>query len=286
MRAAGQQTNKKNTQQSQSYLQIYSEMPTKDFSIDEIVTFASLRNRLHEELRSLNERDDIDNENRQKQVNSLFTRYFIPLKRLMNSAPINNDVIPEEIINSYNQKEIDQNEFYSLLLISLKNEDLQRSFIQGECQIFKYRLIYSGSAISINDIPREILQKTNIDFDSYLNGNTFSIPFNHIFPYIDVTHCELKDGKVNLSFTDMTSIFTSFYKSYLERRFAAFRRLEIQDSELSAVLSDMYNEKIGAFFTQDRTNWNIVSLDDIENLAHRSFPPCMYNMYTNWSFNE
>lgn len=276
MRAVGNVTKDNRTNSTSFYLPIYEKVPEFEISIDEIVTFAWIRYRFHEELRSLTEAAEINDEH--KKVQPLFTKYNLLYSNILSSNHRNGNVVPDTILDNYKPIEIDVNEFFSLLIISLKNEDYQKSFIQGEAAIFRHRLT-SYASIKLSDIPSQIRDMAKIDFDSYLQGDSFKIPFELIFPYIDVTRCKLKDGYVTLSFKDMISIFVSSYKMYLEKKFAVLKKQNIHETEFFKVITQMFDEQNGAFMPKERTNWNVVTLDDVDNIAHRSFPPCMYNMY-------
>lgn len=281
MLAPKSQIKEKKVAQGNGYIQIYNEVPENDYSIDVIVQLAFIRSRFHEDLKLINETPEYSDQKKiaDRKIFELFMKYSFPYDRVSDNNMNVNNIIPEELLRDFDSKQRDIASFYSLLLISLKNDDLNRSFIQGECQIFRLRLSKLTS-ITISDLPKELFEHTDIDFESYLNGSEFNIPFYYIFPYIDKTRCVLKNGIVTLNFSEMISIFVSFYKSYLSKMCANLKQQKFHESELFSVISSMYDEKIGAFLPTERTNWNVVSLDDIHNLAHRSFPPCMYNMFT------
>ena len=267
------------------YLPIYEKMPEIDFSIDEIVSLGLHRSRFHESLRDINDSADLDEEDRRKKaIEDTFHRFFIPLNRVHNLIPdASRTYLPEGLEGKFSCDQIDQYGFYSGLLVSLRNEDAQRSFIQGECSIFRHRL-NSYKVLRMEDIPSEIFTHSSINFNDYFieseKGAFYRIPFQIIFPFIDVTKCNLHNGKVDIQTQDMISIFVSFYKIYLERRIAQIRKQKVHESDIFKVISSMYDEKIGAFLARGRSNWNTISLQDLDSIAHRSFPPCMYNMYT------
>ena len=263
-----------------SYITIYQQIPEQTFSINEIISYSIHRSRFHEKLRSLDEiSSDTDS-----LAERFFNEHFIPLdspgtKQIASTA---NGVLPPGIdATNLTRDELDQYGFYAFLLISLRDEDSERSFIQAETNIFKLRLQRRQTSFDVNDLPIELLKQDIIDkFDQYYKDSKFQIPFQYVFHYIDTSRCTLENGFVTLEPKDMISIFTHFYRVYLQKRIQELKRKKVHQTEIFKVMLNMFDESTGAFFTTERTNWNQVSLDDIENLAHRSFPPCMYNMYT------
>ncbi|OHT01055.1 Eukaryotic-type DNA primase, large subunit family protein [Tritrichomonas foetus] len=274
------QTKKSEKASDDLFCPIYQEIPEHDFSIDEIVSFAIYRSRFHDSLRDIGE-SEIEEGERKGRFEEMFKNYFVPLDRIVNTTPAFSKGCPKNLLDTYGQKEIDEFSFYSLMIAAMRNEDSQRSFVHGECTIFKHRL-QASKTIQINSIPQEILEQSQINFDDFydVSQKVFFIPFQIIFPFIDVTRYELKNGYVRLEIKQLISIFVSFYKVYLEKKIALLRRQKVHETDIFKIIVSMFEEKQGAFFARERTNWNTVSLAELDNLAHRSFPPCMYHMYT------
>ena len=252
------------------YCPIYKEIPTYELGIEEIVSFAYHRRRFHESISSLEL-----SENPEK----TFIRYFIPYSMILNKVDRTNRILPDNFSSDFSQREFDEIGFYSLMIVSLRSNDAQHDFIERETQIFMYRL-RAHNNLTLDDIDPELFDD-NLNLQQYFDPETnqFNIPFQIIFPYIDVSMANLKNGYVHLNMYDFTSFLGSLYKIYLTKKMAGFRKLKVHQNNLFDAIVQLYEEKETVFSSKQRTNFLTLSLDDVDTVASRSFPPCMFRMY-------
>lgn len=255
---------------SNKYYPIYKNAPMHELGIEEIVSFADHRHRFHESISSLESGADPE---------KTFIRYFIPYSMVLSKADRTNRILPDNVNVDYSQKEFDELGFYSLMIVSLRSNDTQHDFIERETQIFMYRL-KSRNNLTLDDIDSELFDE-KLDLQQYFEPatNQFNIPFEIIFPFIDVTMANLKNGYVHLSMVDFTNFLGSLFKIYLTKKMAAFRKMKVHQNNLFDAIVELYEEKEIVFSSKQRTNFLTLSLDDIETVASRSFPPCMFRMY-------
>jgi DNA primase large subunit len=90
---------------------------------------------------------------------------------------------------------------------------------------------------------------------------------------------DVDGGFVLVSLAQLRLLFAALYSSYLERKIAKLVRGRVTEKDVYVVSRDMYNQALQESGRQDRQNWDAVTLDDLDALAHRSFPPCMYGMF-------
>jgi DNA primase large subunit len=78
---------------------------------------------------------------------------------------------------------------------------------------------------------------------------------------------------------DLIEFFGSLFQDYLVQKCADFRRKGIHLQDIQKIATEMFNEHLDAYMPENRTNWHALELKELDTVAHRSFPPCMYRMY-------
>lgn len=266
------------------YLPIYNIMiDDVDISVDEIVNLAYFRHRLHEEISNASIEDDTKIDDR---ISKALTRYAIPFNYITKNRSHQPEIAFESIFKGQKAKTIDEYSFFALMLISLRSLESQMEFINNEVRIFSYRL-RKQDQITIADI-----EKTNLlnladpplDLKKYQDTNNaekFYIPFERIFQFVNPERVLLENGKVEVEKKDLHLLLSSLYREQLGMKMAQYRRSRVHESEIFEVASTLFTEKLGSMNTSNmkRTETDKVSLKDIDLVANRSFPPCMYNMY-------
>ncbi|KAH0791131.1 DNA primase large subunit [Histomonas meleagridis] len=254
---------------TEKYFPIYKDIPQYELGIEEIVSLAYHRYRFHESLSSLEKGDP----------GPTFTRYCIPTGILLKTLPING-IFPENLEGDFDQAYIDQIGFYSLMIISLHSIDSQHDFIENETKIFQYRL--KSQRFTLDDIDPLLFEDANFNLNRYykMNTNTFEVPFAIVLPYIDVSSARIEGGIIHMNLSDFVLFIGSLYRVYLTKRMAKLRQQHIHESNLFNIMLKLFEEKtFVASVNKQRTNYTTLSLNDIETVAARSFPPCMFRMY-------
>ena len=271
--------NKKN--ERESAIEIYDQEPREDLSISDVVELAIYRSKFHKAI------NDLENSNDKKErFQSICGQYKIPITKGMEELNENDyTFLPKLEKKSNSRWYYDELSFYSYLLVSMRTDETQRKFVQLESQLFKFRV--SKELKRMNGNALDVLKKiTPINLSSYhTSENQYRIPFQEIFPYIDVTKCSLKKGIVSVSLKDLDSFFTNLYTNYLNKKIASFRAKRIHESSLIKVLIRLFDEETGNFQIKQRKDYSRVLLDEIPTVS-RSFPPCMRNMYETLKTNH
>jgi DNA primase large subunit len=258
-----------------AYLTIYPLVPDHDFSLDEIVEFAKYRYTVHRALENL--RFDSDGLPPEK-VRDVLISFSLPVGRVV-SSKINNPNVPD-LVRGFNQTEADEFSFFSLLLFSLQDDDARRLFVSIERDIFLARLTQYES-LTLADVPAALfsLESGDLDLRQFTFGSDFRIPFELVFAHLPVDTIDVNDGFVVVSIGQLRLLFAALYSGYLERKIANLLRSRVAEKDVYIVAREMYNQALQESGRQERQNWDAVTLDDIDALAHRSFPPCMYGMF-------
>ena len=197
---------------------------------------------------------------------------------LLKTLPIHG-IFPDDIEGDFDQAYIDQIGFYSLMIISLRSIDAQRDFIENETKIFQYRL--RSQRFTLDDIDPLLFEDGSFDLSRYYDSSTdsFSVPFQIVLPYIDVSSAKLAHGFVRMNLSDFVLFLGSLYRVYLTKRMAKCRQLKVHESDVFGIMTQLFEEKTYVTSSKQRTNYTTLSLDDIETVASRSFPPCMFRMH-------
>ena len=256
-------------------LELYGEEPKEEISINDVIDLAIYRNNFHDELNNLPNTPD-----RLNQIENLAKRFGIPIDNTIQTMPTNSS-IPTLEKKSTEKKYYDRMSFYSLMLVALRTDESQRKFVAMETNLFRCRIskVLNGVKGSF-DIPKELKDVVNFNTSDYYNKNTneYEIPFEEIFPFINVATCTCLNGFVHVNIKDLDGFLANLYTIYLNKMFGRIRKSKIHESALVKVVIRMFDDKTGNRQVKARTNYNRVTYDEIKTVV-RSFPPCMRNMY-------
>jgi hypothetical protein len=253
------------------YLPMYQEAPEYDLSIDQIVELAHHRHLLHETLKTLEEsnQDYVLSQLAKMGIMGHQLRHYASDARLPACA----SKVPEEL---------DVHTFFSLLLVSLRDEASRVSFVAQEAAIFSARLHYA-SKLSTDSLPPEILELDGgtLDLMAHQTGpGEFRFPFEIVFPYISVATADVQNGMVVVTGAALRPMFVQFYEKFLQRKIERYLADRIHEREIFKAVVSLYTDKLEEGQDRTRENWEKVALRDLDMLASRSFPPCMYAMFT------
>lgn len=291
MKSFSTKQNKKSAKNEGSWPPVYEEIPDYDFSIDEIVSLAVHRHRLHEGLEFALQANEDENAKR-KGVRETMAKYGIPMTSTIVNTVGKNIISPEGVASNFSKLDIDRFGFFALLFVSLRSEESIHEFIKMEKMIFSYR-IGAMESLTIDALPKCLFENDKsllLDIGRYTDAqqrDQFRIPFELVFPHIDVTTVDVQNGYACIKLTDLRPMFATLYQLLLVKRCRELRENRVHETDIFEAATAMYDEYIGAFVTnKDRSSWTTLSYDDVDVVARRSFPPCMYNMYTKLKQNH
>jgi len=282
--------NKPKTQSKDSlvkgYVQVYQNVPESDLAISDLVELAIHRSKVHSEIVGLKSDDSSLESN--TTIDTKLQKFDIPIGQVRVNLPCPKDrVQPELSFPIADQEFLDVHSFFAYMLISLKDVETQTEFVSNEKQIFHRRFIDSITRyekmkmVSDFEFPEFLLKMSPVPFDLQQCYNqkteTYSIPFEYVFSYIDVSRCKLSNGFVELLPNELSGFFANLYSSYLNRVFASYRKAKLNESDIFRIALSLYEERKGTHGMK-RTDYLKLSYQDIPSVV-RSFPPCMFNMY-------
>ena len=250
----------------QAWPPIYDDIPEFDFSLTEIVELAFHRSELHQEIEACIETDG--------NVSERLLEYGLKPEKI--SAERSRAKLPA-VSHDLNADERDVFGFFSLLLVSLRSKEATIQFLKNEKIIFATRL-GAISGLKLTGINPKLMEE-GYDLTSYVQGNTMGIPFEHIFPDIDVTRAELENGFVKIALEDLRPLFANRFQKLLSKKVLELEANNANKTEAFDAIVELFNAKQEVGLLKERKNWSAVSADDLDTVSHRSFPPCMYNMY-------
>jgi DNA primase large subunit len=257
------------------YFPTYDEAPDGELSIDQIIELAHHRHLLHEKLKALDSDDllKIINTIKQMGIPVHYTNDYV------------RDACPRPKFVSVPPVQFDQLTFFPLLLVSLRDDEARNSFIAQETRIFGARVFdpERESTFSVDQIPQEILELDSgyLDIMSHRTGaDVFGFPFELVFPYIDVTRAKVEEGMVVVKGNELRPMFVQFFEKFLRRKVDKYVASGIHEREVFRAVVSLFKDGLEEGRDRPRETWDKVVLGDLDILAGRSFPPCMYAMFT------
>ena len=246
---------------------IYDDIPEFDFSLTEIVELAFHRFELHQSIEAELERDG-------KSVDEILLNYGLKPEKV--SSERSKAKLPE-VSHNLNADERDVFGFFSLLLVSLRSKEATIQFLKNEKVIFATRL-QKMSVLRLTDINPKLMEE-GFDLAACAQGDMMRIPFEHIFPDIDVTRANLENGFVMIALPDLRPLFANRFQKLLSKRMLEIEANNANKTDAFNAIVELFNAKQEIGLLKERKNWAAVSAEDLDTVSHRSFPPCMYNMY-------
>lgn len=193
--------------------------------------------------------------------------YHIPLKRFQT-----------------NQKEIEEDEisFFSLYAVSLLDQESIVNFANHESLLLFYRLRVSG--ISPTEIPlffwsdcslRKKLLQGLTPSDNPKELEIFEISFETALFYFKPSELDIRNGKAKIT---TSLIYKLLANNFEERIIKTAEKFQSKIIEKTAILNCLKKD-LKILTTPKLTK--ILSLENIDIVAPRSFPPCMLRIFNN-----
>lgn len=254
---------------------IYKEIPEFDFSVTDIVGSAHHRSLVHQQIEQLSRSGG---NTRHESIISIMQRYDIPTRS--NDTLTANDAIRSPISGNFDKFERDAIDFFSLLLVALRSKETSIQFVQNEKLIFQARLLEEDRKnLNLEKIHPDLLGR-DLTISSQ-TGKQIEIPFELVFPDVsDMSSINLQNGKVIFeAHSQLRPILVGRFSRMLFEKVQEFEKNNANKGEAFDAIIELFQQcqEVGA--RTERQNWATLAAEDLETVAYRSFPPCMFNMY-------
>ncbi|OHT00544.1 Eukaryotic-type DNA primase, large subunit family protein [Tritrichomonas foetus] len=238
------------------YIPTYSHTPKIELQYSDILSFAIRRMKFHDRLNYMMKNEDLT----YNKLRSIGIEFCIPFIRLYH-----NEI---EILT-------DQISFYSLLMVVIGNNDMKDKFIEREKLLMYQRFRVSNQ--SIIEINKKFMPDSNLrnklisSYQSNENGGVFRLEFETAFRFFNLTSLKLENGYAILTTNNVYEIAVYYFGQWLEKIITKFS----SKTKFPAIESIAHEFNIIA----KKDKKPLLTLENIEEVYKRSFPPCMFRIY-------
>jgi DNA primase large subunit len=168
----------------------------------------------------------------------------------------------------------DHLEHFSLLMVSQRSEEEKEKFAEAEARLMLYRL--RAHDISILQIADYFWTDPSVRTDlmagceSYEGGERFRLSFEVAFEFLPPSTLDVRDGVVYLSIDQVYEIVVEMFRRKILRKIENMQESMRQNWSLLSALGDAFAELVKP----------AVSLEHLDEMYRRSFPPCMFRIFT------
>nr|XP_028578493.1 DNA primase large subunit isoform X1 [Podarcis muralis] len=267
-------------------LQFYLQPPTENISLIEFESFAVDRLKLLKVVENLGVSYVKGSDDYNRKLASEIRALKFPYKALA-----------EE---DYDARRKDHISHFILRLAYCQSEELRRWFIQQEMDLFRYRFTQLSG-----ELTKKILENVSLSYDvipeskklnigEKLRNSTpglggvkieefvfYKVPFCDAVDLVRVRKVYLHGGYAYVPQQDFVTIVLNNYRTKLSKALAlTARSLPIvqTDERLQPLLSHLSHAYVGPDYSTER-NIGKISLEQIDTLSVKSFPPCMRQLH-------
>ncbi|XP_008844726.1 DNA primase large subunit [Nannospalax galili] len=206
----------------------------------------------------------------------------------------------ENLEDEYEPRRRDHISHFILRLAYCQSEDLRRWFIQQEMDLLRFRFnILPKDKIqnflkdshlhfeAISDEEKTLREQEIIASSPSLNGvkweseSVYKIPFADALDLFRGRRVYLEDGFAYVPLKDIVAIILNEFRANLSKALALTARSlpTVQsDERLQPLLNHLSHSYTGQDYSTQR-NAGKISLDQIDSLSTKSFPPCMRQLH-------
>ncbi|XP_055491027.1 DNA primase large subunit [Leucoraja erinacea] len=207
-------------------------------------------------------------------------------------------VYSDEKIDEYEMRRNDHISHFILRLAYCQSEDLRRWFIQQELDLFRFRF---GE---LHDKQQDFLKKNELKYhpiepeekkhlSSKLQNSSgltavvieeqifYKVPFTDALELVRARKAFLKKGLVYIPHLEIVILILNVFRQRLSKSLAlTSRSLPIiqSDERLQPLLSNLSCAYVGQDYSVQK-NVGKISLDQLDSLATKSYPPCMRQLH-------
>ncbi|XP_072590922.1 DNA primase large subunit isoform X2 [Vulpes vulpes] len=174
----------------------------------------------------------------------------------------------ESLEDEYEPRRKDHISHFILRLAYCQSEDLRRWFIQQEMDLLRFRF-----SILPKDKIRNFLKDSHLQFEA--------IPFADALDLFRGRKVYLEGGFAYVPLRDIVAIVLNEFRAKLSKALALTARSlpAVQsDERLQPLLNHLSHSYTGQDYTIQK-NAGKISLDQIDSLSTKSFPPCMRQLH-------
>ncbi|KAL4640910.1 DNA primase large subunit [Arapaima gigas] len=271
-------------------LQLYTQPPLENISLVEFEQFAVDRMKLLKTVENLGVTHIKTSEDYSKKLHAEVSSLNFPHRTEVSSA------LPSE----YEKRRKDHISHFILRLAYCQTEDLRRWFIQQEMDLFRHRFNYLVSKSKSDFLHRNNLQYDTINAEeknslmeklinsSYaFSGCTveeqdfYKVPFQDALDLVRTRKVFLKDGFAYVPHQDIVTIVLNDFRTTLSKALALTARslpMVQSDERLQPLLNHLSHAYVGQDYSIQK-NIGKISLEQIDLLSTKSFPPCMRQLH-------
>ncbi|KAG8445565.1 hypothetical protein GDO86_010368 [Hymenochirus boettgeri] len=290
MRLPTRLTGDRKGDQYPSNLQFYHLPPTENISLTEFETFAIERLKLLKAIENLGVSYVKNSEEYNRRLEQ-------ELKKLKFPYRPSQDEISDSV---YDQRRKDHISHFILRLAYCQSEDLRRWFIQQEMDLFRFRfsllnkdkvqefLKFNGlEYVAISEDEKNMHKEDLINSGFGLSSTKleeleyYKVPFQATLDLVRTRKVFLWHGFAFIPHTDIVSVVLNDFRTNLSKALALSARslpFVQSDERLQPLLNHLSHSYIGQDFSSQR-NTGKISLDQMDALATKSFPPCMRQLH-------
>ncbi|XP_018604760.1 DNA primase large subunit [Scleropages formosus] len=268
-------------------LQLYTQPPLENISLVEFEQFAVDRMKLLKTVENLGVTHIKTSEDYSKKLHAEISSLNFPHRT-------------EAVASEYEKRRKDHISHFILRLAYCQTEDLRRWFIQQEMDLFRHRFNDLSPKSKSDFLHRNSLQYETISVEekkslmeklinsSYaFSGCTveeqdfYKVPFQDALDLVRMRKVFVKDGFAYVPHQDIVTIVLNDYRTRLSKALAlTARSLPVvqSDERLQPLLSHLSHAYVGQDYSIQK-NIGKISLEQIDSLSTKSFPPCMRQLH-------
>ncbi|XP_048387930.1 DNA primase large subunit [Stegostoma tigrinum] len=268
-------------------IQFYEQPPTENVSLQEFENFAMERLKFLKCVETLGVSHVRASEAYNKKLESEFRKLKFPYR-----------VSNEERLDEYEIRRKDHISHFILRLAYCQSEDLRRWFIQQELEVFRFRFNelhdkqleflkhndLEYQAIETNE--KEDVKKKLADSGGYSSVKIaewlfYKVNFTEALELVRVRKVFVKKGFAYIPHPEIVIIVLNEFRQRLSKSLAiASRSLPVvqSDERLQPLLNHLSHAYVGQNYSVQK-NVGKISLEQIDSLAVKSYPPCMRQLH-------
>lgn len=240
------------------YTPTYSKIPSEDLDFDHLTMLAQRRLKFHQRLEFESQQGPLD----YQAIRTISVDFGVPFKYFSNNS---------------SERSTDHLSYFSLMLSSMSTQEHREKFAVDEERLFYYRLTQAGvSAVQINDYfwpSKEI--KNLIISSGKKNKNDeeeFLLDYVDAFNLLIPTELEIENGTAHITLDQVYHIVCETFRSKILEQFKKYEKGIGKNESLI--------ESLGAELSKNLKPKAILTIDNIDEMMERSFPPCMHRNMT------
>ncbi|XP_051880584.1 DNA primase large subunit [Pristis pectinata] len=268
-------------------VQFYEQPPTGDISLQEFESLAVERLKLLKSAENIGISYIRGSEAYNKKLETEFRKLKFPYR-----------IVSEEKLDDYEMRRKDHISHFILRLAYCQSEELRRWFIQQELDLFRFRFgelhdkqqeFLKRNSLEYHAIEQEEKERLSSKLQSSAGQSSviiddqifYKVPFTDALELVRTRKAYIKGGLVYIPHPEIVIIILNEFRKRLSKSLAlTSRSLPViqSDERLQPLLSHLSYAYVGQDYSVQR-NVGKISLDQLDSLATKSYPPCMRQLH-------